>query len=62
MAEKENIDHIPFTLTFHPHNHAVKNLKLLQNNSEIGTIFLQPPLISFKCDKNIGNFLVWSSF
>ena len=55
MAEKENIDHIPFTFTFHPHNHAVKNLKLLQNNSETGTIFLQPPLISFKCDKNIGN-------
>ena len=62
MAEKENIDHIPFTLTFHPHNHAVKNLKLLQNNSETGTIFLQPPLILFKCDKNIGNFLVRSSF
>ena len=22
-AEKENTDNIPFTLTFHPHNHAV---------------------------------------
>ena len=22
-AEKENTDRIPFTLTFHPHNHAV---------------------------------------
>ena len=22
-AEKENSDRIPFTLTFHPHNHAV---------------------------------------
>ena len=66
-AEKENTDCIPFTLTFHPHNHAVKsiilkNFKLLQNDSETGTIFSQPPLISFKRDKNIGNFLVRSSF
>ena len=43
-AEKDNTDHIPFTLTFHPHNHAVKsiilkNFKLLQNDSETGTIF-----------------------
>ena len=36
--------------------------KLLQNDSETGTIFSQPPLISFKRDKNIGNFLVRSSF
>ncbi|CAH3033545.1 unnamed protein product [Pocillopora meandrina] len=66
-AEKENTDRIPFTLTFHPHNHAVKsiilkNFKLLQNDSETGTIFSQPPLISFKRDKNIGNFLIRSSF
>ena len=58
---------IPFTLTFHPHNHTVKsiilkNFKLLQNDSETGTIFSQPPIISFKRDKNIGNFLVKSSF
>ena len=56
-AVKENTDRIPFTLTFHPHNHAVesiifKNFKLLQNYSEIGTIFSQLPLISFKRDKN----------
>ena len=67
-AEKENTDRIPFTLTFHPHNHAVKsiilnNIKLLQNDSETGSIFSQPPLNSFKRDKDIGNFLVrrcWS--
>ena len=64
---KENTDCIPFTLTFHPHNHAVKsiilkNFKLLQNDSETGTIFSQTPLISFKRDKNIGNVLVRSSF
>ena len=66
-AEKENTDHIPFTFTFHPHNQAVKsiifkNFKLLQNDLETGTIFSQPLLISFKCDKNVGNFLVRSSF
>ena len=59
-SQKENSNRIPFTLTFHPHNHAVKsiilkNFKLLQNDS-------QPPLISFKRDKNIGNFLVRSAF
>ena len=53
-AEQENSDRIPFTLTFHPHNHAVKsiilkNFKLLQNDSETGTIFWQLPF------RNIGN-------
>ena len=60
-AEKDNIDRIPFTLTFHRHNHAIKsiilkNFKLLQDDSETSTIFSQPPLISFKLDKNRGNF------
>ena len=27
-AEKENTDRIPFILTFHPHNHAVKSIIL----------------------------------
>ena len=48
-------------------NHAVKsiilkNFKLLQNDPDTGRIFSQPPLISFKRDKNIGNFLVSSAF
>ena len=60
-AEKDNIDRIPFTLTFYRHNHAVKsiilkNFKLLQDDSETSTIFSQPPLISFRLDKNRGNF------
>ena len=64
---KENNNRIPFTLTFHPHNHAVKslilnNFKLLQNDPDTGRIFSQPPLISFKRDKHIGNFLVRSAF
>ena len=59
----ENNNRIPFSLTFHPHNHAIKsiilkNFKLLQNDPDTGRIFSQPPLISFKRDKKIGNFLV----
>ena len=71
MSQKENNNIISFTLTFHPHNHAVKsiilkNFKLLQNadpdTGKISGIFTQPQLISFKRDKNIGNFLVSSAF
>ena len=44
IDEKEKSDHIPLTLTFHPHNHAVKsvilkNFKQLQNDAETGAIF-----------------------
>ena len=65
-SQKDKNDRIPFTLTFHPHNHAVKsiilsNFKLLQNDPETGRIFSQPPLISLKRDKNVGNFLVRSA-
>ena len=66
-SQKENNNRIPFTLTFHPHNHAVKsiilkNFKLLHNDPDTGRIFSQPPLISFKRDKNISNFLVRRAF
>ena len=55
-SQRDNNDRIPFTLTFHPQNHAVnsiilKNFKLLQNDPDTGRIFSQPPLISFKRDK-----------
>ena len=64
---RRRIIRIPFTLTFYPHNQAVKsiilkNFKLLQNDPDTGRIFSQPPLISFKRDKNMGNFLVRSVF
>ena len=64
-SQKEKNEKIPFILTYHPHNLApkniiLKNFKLLQNNNETGRIFSQPPLISFKRDKNMGNFLVRS--
>ena len=37
------------------------NFKILQNDPETGAIFSQPLLISFKRDKNVGNFLVKST-
>ena len=37
-------------------------LKILQNDSDTGRIFSRPPLITFKRDKNIGNFLVRTAF
>ena len=54
---------IPFTLTFHPLNLPVKNIilknfKLLQNDNKTSRIFSLPPLISFKRNKNIIDFLV----
>ena len=66
-SQREKNDRIPFTLTFHPRNNPVKaiilnNFKILQNDPETGAIFSQPPLISFKRDKNVGNFLVRSAF
>ena len=52
-----------FTLTTTQLNLSfLKNLNYSKKDSETGTIFLQPPLISFKCGKNISNFLVRSSF
>ena len=66
-SQRNDNERIPLTLAFHPHNHAVKsiilkNFKLLQNDPDTGRIFSQPPLISFKCDKHIDNFLVRSVF
>ena len=66
-TQRDSDDRIPFTLAFHPYSHAVKsiilkNFKLLQNDPDTCRIFSRPPLISFKRDKNIGNFLVRSVF
>jgi len=46
-SQRENNDRIPFTLTFHPDNHAVKSItlkkfKLFQNDPDTGRIFSQP--------------------
>ena len=54
-SQKEKNERIPFTLTYHPHNLAAKNIilkkfKLLRNDNETDRIFSQPRLISFKRD------------
>ena len=58
--QNEETNRIPFTLTYHPQNLAVKNLifknfKILRNNPETKHIFSLTPLILFK-----RNFLVRS--
>ena len=56
-SQKEKNEIIPFTLIYDPHNLAAKNIILknfewLQTDNETGRIFSQPPLVSFKRDKN----------
>ena len=65
-SQKEENQKIPFILTFHPLNLPVKNIilknfKLLHNDNKTSRIFSLPPLISFKCNKNISDFLVRST-
>ena len=52
-SQNEETDRIPFTLTYHPQNLAIKyvilkNFKILRNDPETELIFSLPPLISFK--------------
>ena len=62
-SQKVKNERIALTLTTHKlvaKNIILKNFKLLENDNETGINFSQPPLVSFKRDKNIGNFLVRS--
>ena len=66
-SQNKETDRIPFTLTYHPQNLAIKNvflknLKILRNDPQTKHILSLPPLISFKRNKNLGNFLVRSAF
>ena len=54
---------IPFTVTYHPLNNAVKpivnrNFNLLNSDLATSNIFSERPLFSFKRDRNLRNFLV----
>ena len=54
---------IPFVVTYHPLNNAVKplvsrNHALLTSDPETSNIFSERPLFSFKRDRSIRNFLV----
>ena len=66
-SQNEETNRIPFILTYHPQNVAVKDVilksfKTFRNDPETKHIYHLPPLFSFKCDKNTGNFLVRSAF
>ena len=57
-SQNEETHRIPFTLTYHPQNLAIKNvilknLKILRDDPETKHIFSLPPIISFKRDKNL---------
>ena len=65
-SASDNEERIPFTLTFHPNNLAARNVvlrnfKILQPDPETAPIFPNPPLVSFKRDRNLRNSLVRSS-
>ena len=65
-SASNNEEWIPFTLTFHPNNLAARNVvlrnfKILQSDPETARIFPNPPLVSFKRDRNLRNSLVRSS-
>ena len=56
-SQNKETDRIPFTLTYHPQNLAIKNVilknfKILRNDPETKPMFSLPPLISFKREKN----------
>ena len=55
-SQNEETDRIPFTLTYHPQNLAIKNVilknfKILRNDPGTKNIFSLPPLVSFKATK-----------
>ena len=62
IIEFHLLSHFTLTTTHAVKSIILKNYKLLQNDPDTGRIFSQPPLISFKRDENIGNFLVRSDF
>ena len=65
-SASDNEERIPFTLTFHPNNLAARNVvlrnfEIRQSYPETAPIFPNPPLVSFKRDRNLRNSLVRSS-
>ena len=65
-SASDNEERIPFTLTFHPNNLAARNVvlrnfEILQSDPETAPISPNPPLVSFKRDRNLRNSLVRSS-
>ena len=62
-SQGEEMNIVPFSYTKpSSQNIILKNFKILRNDPENKVIFPLPPLVSFKRDKNIGNFLARSEF
>ena len=65
-SASDNEERIPFTLTFHPNNLSarnavLRNFKILGSDPETAPLFPNPPLVSFKRDRDLRNSLVRSS-
>ena len=65
-SASDNEERISFILTFIPNNLAARNVvlrnfKILLSDPETAPIFPNPPLVSFKRDRNLRNSLVRSS-
>ena len=66
MAQRENTDGIPLTLTLHPHNHRsiiLKNFKSLQKDWETGTIFsiISLPYLYFSFSTSVTLYFFFQS-
>ena len=58
-----NVDRVPLVLTYHPFNTVTRkilleNFNILSTDPETRGIFPEPPLVSYRRDKNLRDFLV----
>ena len=65
LKQKENVRKriLPFVTTYHPALPSLKNIlmskwHLIQNQPLLREIYKEPPLISYKNGKSLGNILV----
>ena len=61
-----NVDRVPLVLTYHPLNTVTRkilleNFNILSTDPETRGIFPEPPLVSYRRDKNLRDFLVHST-
>ena len=61
-----NVDRVPLVLTYHPFNTVTRkilleNFNILSTDPETRGIFPEPPLVSYRRDKNLRDFLVHST-
>ena len=61
-----NVDRVPLALTYHPFDTVTRkilleNFNILSTDPETRGIFPEPPLVSYRRDKNLRDFLVHST-